>query len=336
MHDIPFALEKINIPKEWLSDYCLKTANVHNITTGTVKKLVPNLMDKNNSVIHFRNLQQCLELGMKFKKIHRILKFKQSDWMKPYIDFNTQKRTISNNEADKNFFKLMNNLVYGKTMENLRKRIKIRVVKNSQDFIKYTSRPTCVNWKVFENNLAAIHEKKISLTLNKPIYVGFTILEISKWEMYNFHYNFMIRKFNTRLLFTDTDSLCYELHEKNPYKKMYKYKELFDLSNFPVSSKYYCSDNKKVVGKMKDEYGGKSILKFVGLKSKMYSILDESNNEKSTKKGHNAFIEFQEIHDTLLKKKILRHTRRGKKSKSHNLGTYETNKISLSCFDEMQ
>ena len=108
------------------------------------------------------------------------------------------------NDADKNHFKLLNNAVYGKTMENLRNRIKIRVVKNSQDFIKYTSKPTCVNWKVFENNLAAIHEKKISLILNKPIYVGFTVLEISKWEMYNFHYNFMIRRFNTRLLFTDT------------------------------------------------------------------------------------------------------------------------------------
>ena len=89
-------------------------------------------------------------------------------------------------------------------MENLRKRIKIRVVKNSQDFIKYLSRPTCVNWKVFENNLAAIYKKKTSLTLNKPMYVGFTVLGTSKWEMYNFHYNFMIRKFNSRLLFTDT------------------------------------------------------------------------------------------------------------------------------------
>ena len=113
----------------------------------------------------------------------------------------------------------MNNSVYAKTMENLRKRIKIRVVKNSQDFIKYTSRSTCVNWKVFENNWAAIHEKKISLTLKKTTYVGFTLLETSKWEMYNSHYNFMIRKFNTRLLFTDTDSLCYELHEKIHTKK---------------------------------------------------------------------------------------------------------------------
>ena len=88
--------------------------------------------------------------------------------MRPYIDFNTDKRKESTNESDKNFFKLMNNSVYGKTMENLRKIIKIRVIKNSQDFIKYTSRPTCVNLKVFENNLAAIYEKKISLTLKKP------------------------------------------------------------------------------------------------------------------------------------------------------------------------
>ena len=234
-NDYPLAPEKINIPKEWLSDYSLKILNAHNITIRKLKKLVPNLMNKNNYVIHYRNLQQYPELGMKFKKIHRILKFKQSDWMRPYIDFNTQKRTISNNESDKNFFKLMNNSVYGKTMENLRKRIKIRVVKNSPNFIKYTSRPTCVNWKVFENNLAAIHEKKISLTLNKPIYVGFTVLETSKWEMYNFHYNFMIRKFNTRLLFTDTDSLCYECDE-DPREKMYKYKELFDLSNLPANS----------------------------------------------------------------------------------------------------
>ena len=100
--------------------------------------------------------------------------------MKPYINFNTERRKEATNEADKNHFKLLNNAVYGKTMENMRKRIKIRVVKNSKDFIKYTSRPTCVNWKVFENNLAAIHKKKISLILSKPIYAEFTLLEISK------------------------------------------------------------------------------------------------------------------------------------------------------------
>ena len=126
-------------------------------------------------------------------------------------------------------------------------------------------------------------------------------------------------------MFTDTDSLCYECDE-DLYEKMYKYKELLDLSNHPKSSKYFCNDNKKVLGKMKDEYGRKSILKFAGLKSKMYSILDESNNEKITSKGHNSFIAFQEFYDTLFKKKIFRHTIRRIGSKNQNQN--ETNKRS--------
>ena len=108
----------------------------------------------------------------------------------------------------------MNNAVYGKTMENMRKRVKIRVVKNEKDAIKYTSKPTYVNHKIYGEKLVAIHEKKISLTLNKPVYVGFTALEISKWEMYNFPYNFMKTKLkHFTLLFTDTDSLWYESNE---------------------------------------------------------------------------------------------------------------------------
>ena len=114
-------------------------------------------MNKNNYVIHYRNLQQYLELGIKLKKTHRILKFKQSDWMRPYIDFNSQKRTISNNKPDKNFFKSMNNAVYGKTMENIRKRVKIRIIKNKKDFIKYTSKTTYVRWNIHRKKAAAIH-----------------------------------------------------------------------------------------------------------------------------------------------------------------------------------
>ena len=171
-NDYPLAPAKIDIPKEWLSKYCLRIANVHNITTGTVKNLVPNLMNTNNYVVHYRNLQQCLELGMKLKKIHRILKFKQKDWMKPYIDFNTQKRKEATNEADKNHFKLLNNAVYGKTMENMRKRIKIRIIKKEKDFIKHASRPTYITHTIFGKRVTAIREKKELLVLNKPIYVG--------------------------------------------------------------------------------------------------------------------------------------------------------------------
>ena len=111
--------------------------------------------------------------------------------MKPYIDFNTKKGKQATNEADKNHFKLLKNAVYGKTMENMRKRIKIRTVKSSQDFIKYTSRPNALIGKYLKTNQLQFI-KKISLTLNKPLYVGFRVIEINKWEMYNFHYDFMI------------------------------------------------------------------------------------------------------------------------------------------------
>ena len=111
--------------------------------------------------------------------------------MKKYIDFNTEKRMNAANGFEKDFFKLMINSVYGKTMENLRKRINVRLVNNEKDFLKYTSRPTYITHKIFGKDYAAIHEIKPVLTLNKPIYVGFTVLELSKWLMYDFHYNFI-------------------------------------------------------------------------------------------------------------------------------------------------
>ena len=123
---------------------------------------------------------------MKLIKIHRVLKFKQSAWIIKYIDFNTEKRTNDTNSFEKDFFKLMINSVYGKTMENLRKRINVRIVNNEKDFLKYTSRPTHITHKIFGKNYAAIHEIKPVLTLSKPIYVGFTVLELSKWLMYDF------------------------------------------------------------------------------------------------------------------------------------------------------
>ena len=189
--------------------------------------------------------------------------------MKPYIDVNTQKRKEATNEADKNLFKLLNNAVYGKTMENMRKRIKIRIIKSEKDFIKYASRPTYINHNIFGKRLVAIYEKKELLTLNKPIYVGCKVLELSKLEMYKFHYDFMKKK--CILLFTDTDSLYYKIDE-DFYEIMHQHNEFFDLKNQPKDSEYYCNDNKKVPGKMKDEYGGPHIYQLIGLKSKMNSI----------------------------------------------------------------
>ena len=124
---------------------------------------------------------------MKLTKTHRVLKFQQSDWIKKYIDFNTKKRKNAVNDFEKDCFELMINAVYGKAMENLRKRINVRLVNNAENFLKYTSKPTYITHKIFGKNYAAIHEIKPVLTLNKPIYVGFTVLELSEWLMYDFH-----------------------------------------------------------------------------------------------------------------------------------------------------
>ena len=145
--------------------------------------------------------------------------------MKSYIDFNTQKRKEATNAADKNLFKLLNNAVYGKTMENLRKRIKVRILKNEKDVVKHISKLSYVSHKIFDKNLVAIHEKGICLTLNRPIYLGFTVFEISKLTMYAFHYDFMKKIFNDfKLLFTDTDSLYSGICNENPYEKFYEHK----------------------------------------------------------------------------------------------------------------
>ena len=143
-----------------LSKYCKKIANKYEIKVGDVKKLNPNLGNRTNYVVHQRNLQLYLSLGMKLTKIHRVLEFKQSDWMKKYIDFNTEKRMNAANDFEKYFFKLMINSVYGKTMENLRKRINVRLINNAEDFLKYTSKPTYITHKIFVKDYAAIHEIK--------------------------------------------------------------------------------------------------------------------------------------------------------------------------------
>ena len=192
--------------------------------------------------------------------------------MKKYIDFNTQKRMNAANDFEKDFLKLMINSVYKKTMENLRKRINVRLVDNKKDFLKYTSKPTHVTHKIFGKDYAAIHEIKPVLILNKPVYVGFTVLDLSKWKMYDFHYNFIKKNFDAELLFTDTDSLTYEIKSEDVYEEFFKHKHLFDFSNFPKESKFFDETNKKVIGKMKDEFGGVIVDDFVRLKSKMYSI----------------------------------------------------------------
>ena len=145
-----------------------------------VKKLIPNLRDKTKYIIHYKNLIQCLRAGMKLKKIHRGIKFVESEWMKSYIDKNTNLRAMAKNNFEKDFFKLMNNSVFGKTMENLRNRVDVRLVNTKEKLRKLVAKPNFKSRKIFNENLVSVHMSKTSLLMNKPIYLGMCILDLIK------------------------------------------------------------------------------------------------------------------------------------------------------------
>ena len=215
----------------------------------------------------------------------------------------------------------MNNSVFGKTMENLRKTISAKLIDNYKDYVRCVSQPNFISQKIFSKNLVAIHQIRPVLILNKPIYVGFSILDLSKLLMYKFHYEHIKNKFDAKLLFTHTDSLVYEIKTEDVYGDFYGDKNLFDFSDYSLNSKLFDQTNKKVFGKMIDEFGGKIISEFVGLKSKMYSLISVDDKEVTKAKGINKKIRHKEFVDVLSKKKVIRHKMKRIQSKLHTIVT---------------
>ena len=339
-NDYPCAPEKISVQKEMLSDYCREILEREKMLIGGVRKLIPNLMRKEKYVLHYRNLQLYLSLGLKLKKIHRALEFTQSKWLEKYISFNTKMRSQAKNSFEKDFFKLMNNSVFGKTMENLRKRSNIKLVTDPQVMTKLASRPTYLSHKIFHENLVVVNIKPVKIRLDKPSYVGMCILDLSKTLMYDKHYNYILKKYpHAQLLFTDTDSLCYHIRTEDIYSDFFADRELFDNSDYPSDSKFYFSENKKVIGKFKDETAGVPIREFIGLKSKMYSISLDSGKDSKKAKGVKKNVIRKDIShgdylDVLHQSKVMHHRMKTIRSDCHQISSSEINKISLSPYDD--
>ena len=310
-----------------------------------VEKLIPNLNDKTKYIIHYKNLIQCLRAGMKLKKIYRGIKFVQSEWMKPYIDKNTNLRAKAKNNFEKDFFKLMNNSVFGKTMENIRNQVDVKLVNTKEKLRKLVAKPNLKSPpKIFSENLVSVHMRKTSLLMNKPVYLGMCILDLSKTIMYDFHYNYIKSKYEdkAKLLFTDTDSLMYEIETEDFYKDISgDVKDRFDTSDYPENhpSGIPTGENKKVLGMMKDEAAGKIIKEFVGLRSKLYSfVMDDGGETKKCKGIKKQVVERSIRHEDyktclttgkelLRKQNILR-------SYEHEVYTEEVNKVALSALDD--
>ena len=334
----PLAPERMVVKKEWMSEYQheLLDAGVE------VEKLVPNLYNKNSYVLHYRNLQLYLSLGMKLTKVRRALIFLQSRWMEPYIRLNTELRKKTTSGFEKDLFKLMNNSVFGKTMENLRKRVDVKLVRADEDdrLRRLIASPSYARANIFDNDLAAIQMHKSRLLLNRPVYVGMSVLDLSKHLMYDFYYNELKKQYgeHCQLLYTDTDSLLLEIKTEDVYKDMGANADLYDTSDYPKDHPQYSEENKKVVGKMKDECAGRLITEYVGLRPKMYSILEvDGGNIKKAKGVKKSVVKKNITHgqykEALFGRKTYRHGMDVLRSEHHIIFGQHLNKISLSPFD---
>ncbi|XP_061193783.1 uncharacterized protein LOC133202021 [Saccostrea echinata] len=331
--DYPLAPEPFEVKPNMLSSYQKELLKELNLLETSTRKLVPNLHNKTDYVIHYRNLQLYLSLGMKVTKVHQVLAFQQEPWLKKYIDFNTNMRKAAKNDFEKDFYKLMNNSVFGKTMENLRKRVDIQLIHREQRLLKVTAKPGFKSFKIFNKDLASVELTKQNLVLNCPIYVGFSILEMSKVLMYHFHYNNVKYTYggNEELLFTDTDSLCYNIFTEDLYKDLEKVKHHFDFSDYPSDHFLYDDTNKKVLGKMKDETMSEPMTEFVGLRPKMYSLTygpTAKGVSKSVIMRHSSYKE------CLFQRESHMETMITFRSEKHQIHTIALNKTSLSPFDD--
>ena len=216
-NDLPFMPEKMKINK--------------------VEKLIPNLFDKKKYVIHIRALNQVLRHGLVLEKVHRVIEFDQSPWLKSYIDFNTKLRTNAKNDFEKDFFKLMNNSMFGKTMENIRNHKDIRLATNEETYLKLVMKPNFKSGLRFGEYLMGCEMGKIKMEMNKPVYLGQAILDLSKTIMYEFHYDYMVPKYGDgiKVCYMDTDSLIYHIKTDDFYKDISgDVKMRFDTSGYDV------------------------------------------------------------------------------------------------------
>lgn len=305
------------------------------------KKLIPNLHDKTEYTCHIQNLQFYVKFGLKITKIHSILKFNQSRWLAEYIDFNTNMRQKATSAFEKDLYKYLNNSCYGKTMEGIRNRIDVRLVSEQKQAERLTAQPAFESFSIINDDITMVKMRKMKIRWDKPTYLGFCVLELSKLAMYEFHYDYIMQKYgkNAKLMFTDTDSFCYSISTEDIYKDMKEREDLFDTSNYPQDHFLYSTTNARVVGKFKDECAGEPPLEFVGLRSKMYSILLKGDKAKSTAKGVKRSFAKKFFKHQLYKDCLFNETRTSTnfhtiRTQNHKICTNAIRKDGLSPYDD--
>ena len=312
------------------------------MTINVVEKLVPNLYYEKRYVIHIRALDQALKHGLVLEKIHRAIEFNQSAWMKENIDFNTKLRTKAKNDFEKDFYKLMNNVVFGKTMENIRKHRDIKLVNNEEAYLKAVMRPNFKSGTLFRLNLMGCEMGKIKVVMNKPVHLGQAILDLSKIVMYEFHFDYMKRKYaddKLTLCFMETDSLIYDIEMDDFYKDIADdIESRFDMSGYIPDRPLPVGKNKKIIGLIKDELGGGIMKEYVTLRPKMYAYKVGSSESKKCKGIKKCVVKktisFEDHKNCLFSGESSYRSQLMFRSSKHEVRTLEVNKLALSRDDD--
>ena len=336
---------QVEMQEKWGNNY--KSSMKHN------NKLVATFHDKIKYKVHYRTLQLYVKLGVEVTNIHRVLTYDQSPWMRDYIDLNTNLRKQSKNEFEKGLFKLLNNSVFGKTMECVRDRLSCFIYSPKDGKLdrkrdKELSSPYYKNFmnidetdygmlegKYRHNGLSLIFSNKGTVKLNKPIYAGATILDDSKCLMYDFFYNFIKVKYadNAKLLYMDTDSFILEVCTEDIYKDAVEDKQYYDLSNFV--GEYQHKENNKVVGKFKFEFGMTPITEFIGLGAKNYSVETvDSCLYKSKCKGVSTKYSHDQFKECLMKSERMKANFKRIGSNKHQIHTIDVEKWGLNPYSD--
>lgn len=316
-------------------------------TKSKIPKLIPNLSNKENYIIHYRNLKQAVANGLILTRIHRILKFRQSKWLKKYIDLNTEMRNKATDKCEKDHYKRMVNSVYGKTMENVdvRRDIKLkthwRCKGSSSGANVLMAKPNFKSCSIFAENFVAIHMGRTKVCYNKPMYIGFAVLELSKVRMYDFYYGLLKKKLRDKvsLLYMDTDSFILKVKQLNFYNFMKDNIEHFDTSNYKPSNVMNLPITESKLGNFKDEFANDYISVFLGTGAKAYYVKSVDNEAKKAK-GVKSYViddhldknDYEKVVDNV-DDQIYR-TMNGFRSKLHDVYTEMKNKVALSYQDE--
>ena len=340
--DYPLCPEIKNIPEYNLSEYQTYLNNKLNIKYNEKdKKLILDLLSKKNYKIYYKNLEYYMKLGIKITKVHKILTFDEKPFLKDYIDLNTSLRKEAKNDLEKDLFKLMNNAIFGKSMENVLNRSNIKLINNDPEkLLKLIREPNFQHAYQISDKLCLVESKPIKTVFNKPIYIGACILETSKLHMYKFWYDHLKNKYNNKveLIYTDTDSLIIEVETDDIYKDMFEDKNLYDFSEYPKNHPNYDIINKKALGTFKDELKSKIITEFIGLKPKMYSFNFIENNiivNKNTHKGikDSISLKHNEYKRSLYKEELIYKEFYNLQLNKQNIYLDKINKIALNPFD---